>query len=141
MAEHGPRITGLLESALYVADVKRSVAFYTSLLELEPLVVEETFAALQVAGKQVLLIFKHGAATEATTTESGTIPSHDGSGELHLAFSIDGDQLAAWEERLREGGLEVESTMRWPRGGTSVYVRDPDGHLVELATPGVWSIY
>jgi catechol 2,3-dioxygenase-like lactoylglutathione lyase family enzyme len=31
--------------------------------------------------------------------------------------------------------------MEWPRGGTSLYFRDPDGHLVELATPGLWSIY
>jgi catechol 2,3-dioxygenase-like lactoylglutathione lyase family enzyme len=31
--------------------------------------------------------------------------------------------------------------MAWPRGGTSLYFRDPDGHLVELATPGLWSIY
>lgn len=27
------------------------------------------------------------------------------------------------------------------RGGCSVYFRDPDGHLLELATPGVWINY
>jgi catechol 2,3-dioxygenase-like lactoylglutathione lyase family enzyme len=29
----------------------------------------------------------------------------------------------------------------WPRGGRSVYFRDPDGHSVELATPGLWETY
>jgi catechol 2,3-dioxygenase-like lactoylglutathione lyase family enzyme len=31
--------------------------------------------------------------------------------------------------------------VRWPRGGESIYFRDPDGHLVELATPGLWDNY
>ena len=31
--------------------------------------------------------------------------------------------------------------MKWPRGGESLYFRDPDGHLVELATPGLWANY
>ena len=26
----------------------------------------------------------------------------------------------------------------WPRGGLSLYMRNPDGALVELATPGLW---
>jgi len=29
----------------------------------------------------------------------------------------------------------------WPRGGRSLYFRDPDQHLLELITPGCWSIY
>jgi catechol 2,3-dioxygenase-like lactoylglutathione lyase family enzyme len=37
--------------------------------------------------------------------------------------------------------VSIEGEMKWPRGGTSLYFRDPDGHLVELATPGLWSIY
>jgi catechol 2,3-dioxygenase-like lactoylglutathione lyase family enzyme len=49
--------------------------------------------------------------------------------------------LKAWEEWLQEKGVQVESKVRWPAGGTSLYLRDPDGHLVELATPGLWSIY
>ncbi|MDQ3753396.1 MAG: glyoxalase, partial [Acidobacteriota bacterium] len=30
---------------------------------------------------------------------------------------------------------------KWNRGGTSLYFRDPDNHLLELATPGLWAIY
>jgi len=42
---------------------------------------------------------------------------------------------------LREHGIAIESTITWPRGGTSIYFRDPDGHLLELVTPGIWDIY
>ena len=141
MTDHKPRITGLLESALYVADVKSSMSFYETLLGFRPLVVEDNFAALAVAEKQVLLLFQHGAGAETTMSGGGTIPAHDGTGRLHVAFAIDAENLADWEERLRQHGLKIESTVRWPRGGTSLYVRDPDGHLVELATQGIWEIY
>ncbi|MEP7038442.1 MAG: glyoxalase, partial [Acidobacteriota bacterium] len=35
----------------------------------------------------------------------------------------------------------IESKVKWERGGTSIYFRDPDKHLLELATPGLWTIY
>ena len=71
----------------------------------------------------------------------GTIPPHDGNGRLHLAFAISATEIDAWRERLQSHGVSIEGEMEWPRGGTSLYFRDPDGHLVELATPGLWSIY
>jgi hypothetical protein len=37
--------------------------------------------------------------------------------------------------------VSIESVVTWPRGGTSLYFRDPNDHLLELITPGVWSIY
>lgn len=141
MTDRTPPVNGLLESALYVSDIQRSLEFYRTLLGFDTLVVEDNFAALSVAGEQVLLLFEHGAAAKPTTSDSGTIPPHDGSGRLHVAFAIDTEDFADWEARLRQGGLTIESTVRWPRGGTSLYVRDPDGHLVELATPGIWEIY
>ena len=64
-----------------------------------------------------------------------------GSGPLHLAFSISAEDLPAWERLLVERGIAIETRIQWPRGGRSVYFRDPDNHSVELATPGLWSIY
>ncbi len=47
--------------------------------------------------------------------------------------------------RGRRGSASVEwlvvEKKQWDRGGTSLYFHDPDGHLLELATPGVWSVY
>ena len=40
-----------------------------------------------------------------------------------------------------DGIIEIESRVTWPGGGTSLYFRDPEGHLLELLTPGVWQIY
>jgi len=60
---------------------------------------------------------------------------------MHLAFSIPAAALSAWEERLAEKGVAIESKVAWPRGGHSVYFRDPDRNLVELITPGCWPIY
>jgi catechol 2,3-dioxygenase-like lactoylglutathione lyase family enzyme len=66
---------------------------------------------------------------------------HDGDGELHLAFAIAADELTRWEAWLAENGIAVEETRTWEFGGHSLYFRDPDRHLLEVATPGVWSIY
>jgi catechol 2,3-dioxygenase-like lactoylglutathione lyase family enzyme len=56
-------------------------------------------------------------------------------------FAIPAEDLAAWEKRLVELGVSVESRVRWDPGGTGLYFRDPDNHLVELATLGIWRVY
>ena len=66
---------------------------------------------------------------------AGTIPGHDGRGRLHLALSISAQDLDLWRKRLADRGVDIVGEYRWPRGGTSLYIRDPDGALVELATP------
>ena len=40
-----------------------------------------------------------------------------------------------------ERGVAIEGATNWSRGGRSIYFRDPDGHLLELATPGLWTVY
>jgi len=134
-------LTGVLETSLYVDDLDRSIQFYRSVLELEILEQDDRFCALNVSGRQVLLLFLKGASTRGATLPGGRIPPHDGEGQLHLAFAIAAAELAAWEQRLHEKGVLIESQVAWSRGGHSLYFRDPDDHLIELATPGLWSIY
>ena len=71
----------------------------------------------------------------------GAIPPHDGHGPLHIAFAVAAEDLGQWEERLGANGVAIEGRTHWSRGGESIYFRDPDGHLLELATPGLWAIY
>jgi catechol 2,3-dioxygenase-like lactoylglutathione lyase family enzyme len=136
-----PELKGLLESSLYVDDLARSRDFYQRVLELKPMECDERFCAFNVAGRQVLLLFRRGASLRPIPTPGGVIPTHDGHGSLHLAFAVEAAALPAWEARLAECGIAVESRVQWSRGGTSIYFRDPDQHLVELATRGVWAIY
>jgi len=94
-----------------------------------------------VAGRQILLLFRKGASFQSAVLPGGTIPAHDGNGNLHLAFSISTSDWDGWERRLWEEKVPIESRVAWPRGGHSLYFRDPDNQLIELATPGLWSIY
>jgi catechol 2,3-dioxygenase-like lactoylglutathione lyase family enzyme len=130
-----PKSDGILESSLYVSDVPCSVRFY-----------QETFGfrfisdfgergcAMQAGARQVLLLFKRGASRAIRSP-------HDGDGELHIAFAIPSAELANWESWLQARGIAVEEKRKWELGGWSLYFRDPDRHLVELATPGTWSVY
>jgi len=130
-----PKIHGILESSLYVSDVLRSVRFYQETFGFRVIKeFGERGCALRAGTSQVLLLFKKGA--------SRTIQSpHDGDGELHAAFAIESAELANWESWLRTRGIEVEEKRNWELGGWSLYFRDPDRHLIELATPGTWSVY
>jgi catechol 2,3-dioxygenase-like lactoylglutathione lyase family enzyme len=137
-----PRVNGVLETALYVDDLDRACRFYQEILGF-PVIFEERprMAALGAGGTQVLLLFQRGGSVQGGQVPGGRIPAHDGAGPLHLAFAIDRDSLPEWERRLPEVGVAVESKVTWARGGASLYFRDPDGHSVELATPGLWSVY
>jgi catechol 2,3-dioxygenase-like lactoylglutathione lyase family enzyme len=136
-----PQVRGVLETALYVADLERSRAFYSRVFGFEPLHQDERFCAFDVLGRQVLLLFQRGVTAEPVTMPGGTIPGHDGEGRIHLAFAIGRDDLDPWERRLQQNQVPVESRVSWARGGKSIYFRDPDGHLLELVTPGAWRIY
>jgi len=136
-----PRLDGILETALYTDDMQRARAFYENVLELAPIFEDSRLIAYGIAGRDVLLIFRRGAATQTVTMPGGTIPGHDGSGPLHVAFAVGKDEMKAWEDRLAANGVAVEGETKWSRGGRSIYFRDPDGHLLELATPGLWSVY
>jgi catechol 2,3-dioxygenase-like lactoylglutathione lyase family enzyme len=135
------KLNRILETALYVDELPRARGFYETVLELTPLLDTDTLVAYEVGGQSVLLIFKRGGSLRTQTLPGGTIPPHDGSGPIHMCFAIDAGELGSWELRLGEHGVPIEGRTKWPRGGESIYFRDPDGHLLELMTPGGWPIY
>jgi catechol 2,3-dioxygenase-like lactoylglutathione lyase family enzyme len=136
-----PPIRAVIETSLYVEDLNRSQAFYNRVMGLRVLSADQRLCALRVSDRQVLLLFKKGASQEAMSYPGGVIPGHDGQGRLHLGLAIDEADLTTWERHLEAIGVAIESRVHWPRGGRSLYFRDPDGHLLELLTPGVWAIY
>jgi catechol 2,3-dioxygenase-like lactoylglutathione lyase family enzyme len=136
-----PTLTGVLETSLYVDDLEHAARFYEDVLGLAPLTSDSRFRAYEVGGRSVLLLFQRGATLETVVMPGGTIPPHDGHGPLHIALAVSAAELPAWEQRLAGHGIAIEGRTRWRRGGESIYFRDPDGHLLELATPGLWAIY
>ena len=136
-----PNLSGVIETALYVDDLDRARAFYETVLGLQALTSDSRFVAFDVGGRSVLLLFLRGSTPETIQLPGGTIPPHDGSGPIHVAFAIPAVELPAWEKSLGEHDIAIEGRTDWPRGGKSIYFRDPDNHLLELATPGIWRIY
>jgi catechol 2,3-dioxygenase-like lactoylglutathione lyase family enzyme len=141
MQAQRPQVQGFLESAVYVADLDRSAAFYQRLFGFPTYLRDTRMCALGVPGNEVLLLFVNGGSESPSQTPVGTIPGHGAAGRTHLCFKITESDLAAWEQHLKAQGVAVESRITWPRGGTSLYFRDPDDHSVEVASPGLWPGY
>lgn len=130
-----PKTDGILESSLYVTDVPRSVRFYEETFGFRVITdFGERGCAMQAGTRQVLLLFKKGASRAIRSP-------HDGDGELHLAFAIPSAELPNWESWLQAKEIPIEEKKKWELGGWSLYFRDPDRHLLELATPGTWPVY
>ena len=131
-----PRVHGILETSLYVESVARSAAFYHRVFGFEPLDPDEPLnddtrlCPMGAGDRSVLLLFKRGATRDT-----------DATGAIHVAFGIARPDLGAWEKWLVENGIAIESRRTWKHGGEALYFRDPDGHLLEVVTPGVWNIY
>ena len=130
-----PKVTEIIETVLYVKDVERAKDWYQKLFDF-PVIFREgdRFRALKVGGIQVLLLFKEGSSTTATTLPGGVIPPHDGSGPTHLAFGMKTEEADHWEQHLMANGVEIEGRVEWNKDDKVTLFRDPDNHLVELIT-------
>lgn len=75
-----------------------------------------------------------------TVDPSGDVPPHGAVGPGHVAFAVREEDVDVWRARLTEAAIEIEKEVTWPAGGRSIYVRDPAGNSVELATPDLWDL-
>lgn len=128
---------GILETALYVADLDISEAFYTNLFGFKQLYGDDRLRALKVGENQVLLLFLIGGSLEGAETSGGFIPPHDGHGQLHMAFRVELSEVPQWREHLKAKNVPIISENRL-NAGHSIYFHDPDGHVLELASEGLW---
>jgi catechol 2,3-dioxygenase-like lactoylglutathione lyase family enzyme len=128
-----PRILGVHETVLYTDDVDALASFYEQaigLTQIDP--PDGHSAAFRLEDGNVLLIFD-----PSRTAEPGRfVPPHGTGGQGHVAFKVDDLRAAAGD--LRAGKVEIEREISWPKGGRSVYFRDPAGNSVEFVEGEIW---
>jgi catechol 2,3-dioxygenase-like lactoylglutathione lyase family enzyme len=134
-------IDGVLETCLYAADLGASERFYHGVLGLD---VDARVAERHVffrCGSGMLLVFDPArTSTDAGQVRGASLPSHGARGAGHVCFRIAESTLPEWRARLEAAGVAIEAEITWPRGGTSLYVRDPAGNSVELAPARIWGL-
>jgi catechol 2,3-dioxygenase-like lactoylglutathione lyase family enzyme len=130
------RLTGLHHVTAISSDLARTTAFYRDVLGLT--LVREARNDDDPDARHFWFGDPGGAAgTLVSFMEYPAMePARVGVGSTHhFAFAVgSAEELDAWGDWLRS--RDVECTDVFERGGLrSIYLRDPDGHIVELATP------
>ncbi len=126
---------------MYVPDLEAAVRFYRDMLRLELVKRSPGRHLFFRCRSDMFLVFNADATSGPRISVANTpIPAHGGRGTGHIAFSVAESDLPAWRARIERHGLEVEADIAWPQGGRSLYVRDPGGNSVELATPRLWGM-
>ncbi|KAL3963424.1 hypothetical protein ACCO45_000428 [Purpureocillium lilacinum] len=149
---HGPPPLGqIVETILYTSDVDKLAAWYRDVMGLTPFFSAPAGVGFQLPGDTLLLLFDRTKVTEDRASERGVIPKHGSPTGLgqHIAFGCgpaattqEADAaIDAWEQHFKDKGVKIVGTMRWERGGRSVYVHDAEGHVIEVMTRGVWPVY
>jgi len=122
------------ETVLYAPDAADAAAFYRDVLQLKPIAPPDDFSAGFRLGDGVLLIFEPAR----TSLPGRYVPSHGTTGEGHVAFKVEPGSLERWAGDLKIRSVEIEREVEWPRGGRSLYFRDPAGNSVELVDGEIW---
>jgi len=130
-----PQIRRILETSLYAEDLDQAELFYTTVLGLKLFTKEPDRHVFFRCGDQMLLIFN-----PARTIKETEVAPHGAKGPGHVAFAVPMTELDQWAARLRAANIRIEKEVTWPKGGRSLYFRDPAGNCLELASPLVWGM-
>ncbi|MFZ2100791.1 MAG: VOC family protein [Oricola sp.] len=131
---------GILETALYVADLDASERFYGGVLGLERIARVEGRHVFFRCGRGVLLLFVAAETAKPATNPAMPVPVHGATGPGHVCFRVGAEYISDWRRQLGEKGVEIEADFRWPNGARSIYFRDPSGNSLELAEPKLWDL-
>ncbi len=130
------RADRVLETCLYVDNLAAAEAFYQEVLGLELVSKMEGRHVFFRCGQGAFLLFNPAQTALAT----GRAPTHGAHGPGHAAFMLAESDIAAWRSHLQNHGVEVETEFEWPRGGYSIYFRDPAGNSLEMTTLRTWGL-
>lgn len=115
-------IDGICELTLEVRDLERAVDFYRGTLGLHELTRDDDRVWLEVTPQVRLGLWLPG------TKEYGD----EGGRHVHFAFSAAPGGLDAIGDRLTDAGHDVQGPVEHEGGDRSLYVRDPEGNVVEF---------
>ncbi|WP_154718857.1 VOC family protein [Ciceribacter sp. T2.26MG-112.2] len=133
-------LEGILETALYAADLDAAEAFYGGVLGLEKVTRQANRHLFYRCGPGILLIFNPAETAKPVPAGALPVPSHGATGPGHVCFRVRGEQIEGLVERLQAAGVQVESDFCWPNGARSIYFRDPAGNSLECAEPRLWNL-
>ncbi len=134
----GLRPEQILETCIYVDDLARAEQFYHETLGLELISKDDNRHLFFRLGRSVFLVFKPDATM--VPGKENAAPVHGARGSCHAAFAVRSREIDPWREKLCAKGVEIEKEINWPKGGRSLYFRDPAGNSIELATTAGWKI-
>ena len=134
MNERRMRITGIHHITLLVKDLERSVAFYRNALGMR--LVKQTVNDDDRSARHFIFGDAEGRpGTLITCLEYADLDEGKvGRGSTHhFALSVESvEELAAWKGYLEGKGIPTTDVMD-REDFKSLYLRDPDGHIVEIA--------
>ena len=134
-------IDGVLETCLYADDLDAAERFYAGVLGLTVFAREAERHVFFRCGDAMLLVFDPERTATSPGEVGGTpVPAHGAHGAGHVCFRVPREELPRWRERLEHAGASIEAEIAWPRGGSSLYLRDPAGNSVELAPASIWGL-
>ncbi|MEO0771754.1 MAG: VOC family protein [Pseudomonadota bacterium] len=129
-----PKLSGLDHLVLTVTDLERSVAFYEAALGM----VVERFTPADGSDRWALKFGSQKINLHVAGAEFDPKAHRPTPGSADLCFLSD-DPLASWQAHLETCGIPVEEGPVTRIGATgaitSIYIRDPDGNLIEIANP------
>jgi catechol-2,3-dioxygenase len=114
-------ITGFSELTLQAHDLDAMARFYREGFGLPELSRRDDRIWLKAGDRARLGLWAPGAK------EFGD----EGGAHVHFAFAAEPDSLEQLAERLRSLGAEVRGPVEHDGGDRSLYVRDPEGNVVE----------